>query len=784
MLVCIAAMFALAGCSPLKTLRDDQYFLNSQQVTGTKQLSKSTLKALYKQRTNTKFLGLTTLVSIYNLGYSFHDSNKVRKKIERAEQKYDTKIKKNAGDENKTNRLQMQKDEKLDKLNDKLENGNFLMKTGEPPVVYDSSLINQTLHLLNHALLANGFFNGKATRTSDTSGRRINVTYNIGEGPEFMVDELHYLIEDPRIDSLVMGRIRYTRLKKGERYLQDDLTSERDRLTQQLKNNGYYQFSPAHIYFNVDTTGAEKTKIKLQTVIRNPEGMKGHPVYTIDSVLFISNRNFIDSSRAFDSTYHNGIYYKSNRNFRFSKRIADRKIKIHPGDVYSLRFTEATQRNLSLLDMFRTVAINFEEDTMRHRLSATIQTRTLRKHSLSGEAGVNIIQGLVPGPFGSISYRQRNTFKGFEVLELSLRGAISGQAAVLDPENILKTEEYSVLGSLTFPKFYLPGVRARKLDNQNPRTKIVSSYSLIRRPEYERTNGNLMLVYTADFSRYRKAALSLVDINFINTSSISDTFRTYLDYLSQRGNNLSYAFSRSYVSGVNATYSFNNQDPMIRRKARNIMYYLESGGTLFNLTGTETFMGLNAFRYIRAIADLRHYYPVNEKSFLALRFNIGAGKPYGPNLVLPYEKYFFAGGPNSLRAWKLRRLGPGSYAPADTASGDLSYRIEQPGELLIEASMEYRFAIVGFFEGAFFVDAGNIWMLTPDPARPGSEFKAGSFFNQIAVGSGFGLRLNLSFLIIRLDLGIKVYDPAFGKFVLTSSGLKESVLNFGIGYPF
>src|SRR5690606_21757230 len=136
-------------------------------------------------------------------------------------------------------------------------------------------------------------------------------------------------------------------------------------------------------------------------------------------------------------------------------------------------------------------------------------------------------------------------------------------------------------------------------------------------------------------------------INFINTSSISDTFRTYLDYLSQRGNNLSYAFSRSYVSGVNATYSFNNQDPMIRRKARNIMYYLESGGTLFNLTGTETFMGLNAFRYIRAIADLRHYYPVNEKSFLALRFNIGAGKPYGPNLVLPYEKYFFAGGPNS-----------------------------------------------------------------------------------------------------------------------------------------
>jgi outer membrane protein assembly factor BamA len=193
-------------------------------------------------------------------------------------------------------------------------------------------------------------------------------------------------------------------------------------------------------------------------------------------------------------------------------------------------------------------------------------------------------------------------------------------------------------------------------------------------------------------------------------------------------------------------------------------------------------MGLQTFRYVKMNADLRYYYPVKKNTF-AMRYNFGYAYPYGNNRGLPYEKYYFAGGPNSIRAWQLRRLGPGTYAPRDS-SGQITYRIERPGELLLEMSWEYRFKIVSFFEGAAFVDAGNVWMLTKDPARPGSEFKVNTFFRQIAVGTGVGLRLNFTFFILRFDLGIKAYDPAVQQFVLFNSGLKGGIINFGIGYPF
>lgn len=772
-----------ASCSPLKTLKDDQYFLSSQTIKGSRKLSKSEFIPLFKIQPNVSFLGIYPRVAVYNLGAINYDSSKVRDKMNKNTAYFDAKIQASEGNPAKIQRFERRKERKHTKLQEQLVKGNWLMQRGERPAVYDSSSIRITGNLMQYHLLANGFFKGKVTTSLDSSGRKVAVTYTISEGPEYTIQELHYKIEDRRMDSIVKARIERSALKLGDRYLESNVVKERTRLTNNVKNHGYFDFSSAYIYFNIDTTGADPTKIKLQTVIKLPEGRASHRVYTIDSVYFISNQNYIDSSGRFDSTTYNGIHFKSNRNFHYSKKITDRKIRIHPKDYYSQLSSDRTQRNLSMLDMFRTVSIRYQQDTVTNTLTAIISTQTLRKHMVLAETGVSFSQAFVPGPFGSLTYRERNIFRGYEVFDLTLRAAITGQAAVLDPKSVLKTEEYSISAGLSYPQLFFPGLRAKKWDNYNPRTKITTGYAIVRRPEYERSTARAGLIYSLDVHRYRQVTFSPVDINLINTASISDSFFLYLKYLQSLGNNLIYGFNKSFVSNMNASYSYNDHDPLVNKKSRFVKYYIESGGTLFNIYQTETFLGLNTFKYVKLNADIRHYFPVNKSTF-ALRVNTGLAKPYGDNKVLPYEKYFFLGGPNSIRAWRLRRLGPGSYAPVDPETGEISYRIERPGELMLESSMEYRFKIVSFFEGALFADAGNSWMLTKDPARPGAEFKPANFIKEIAVGTGFGIRLNFSFLIVRLDIGFKAYDPAVKKFVLGNASYETSVWNIGIGYPF
>jgi outer membrane protein insertion porin family len=773
----------LHACSPVKKLKEGQYLLYSQTVKGNKKLSKSEFTDLYKEKTNTKIFGLIPLVSMYNGGSSFFDSSKVRRRIEKAKDKYDGKIEGSKDKEQKKERLKKQESRKITKLNTKLKKGNFLMKLGEPPAIYDSSLINKTLALMQYHLLSKGFMEGTVTTQTDSSDKKVNVIYNINEGPEFIIENLYYKVEDKKADSLVRANLKQSSLQEKKRYEEADLTAERNRLSSLLRNNGYFDFSPGYIYFNIDTL-KEKAKISLQTVILNPPGKAAHPIYTIDTVYFITNENIVDSANIRDTTFHNGIYYVSNKELLFSKKIADRKIKIHQGDIFKQKEIEHTQKNLSGLDMYRTVNIQYLQDSLRNKLTAVIRAQTLRKFQILNEAGLNVNQGMVPGPFLSINYKERNAFKGFEIWEINLRAAITGQAAVLNPTSILRTEEYSALTSLSFPQLYLPGLRGKQWENYNPRTKIVGGYTITKRPEYERATAKSGLVYSVSPDKFRQIIFSPIDINLINTARISDTFNLYLKYLQQRGNNLIYGFRSSFVSDINASYIFNNNDPVKNNKSRYLKYYMESGGTIFNLIPRETVFGLQTFKYIRMNADIRYYFPVSKKNTFAMKFNIGIANPYGNNHGLPYEKYFFAGGPNSIRAWKLRRLGPGSFAQTDSTTGERNYRIEQPGEMLLETSYEYRFKIVSIFEGALFIDAGNVWMLTKDPARPGAQFKTSTFLSQIAVGTGAGLRLNFSFLILRLDLGIKAYDPAVKKFILTTTALKQTTINFGIGYPF
>jgi outer membrane protein insertion porin family len=458
--------------------------------------------------------------------------------------------------------------------------------------------------------------------------------------------------------------------------------------------------------------------------------------------------------------------------------------------------------------MYKFININFDKnttDSVAHGLIANIRTSQQKKFQATEEAGMNISSaGWLPGPFGSLNFKTRNTFGGFELLEASVRASILGQAAVLNPSEVYRSTEYNADVSVTFPQFFFPTGLRHKLEDYSPRTKFIGGYNLVDRPEYKRKTIKVNMNYIFTQGQNTTWNFSLFDMNLINTTIKLPAFSQYLKDLKNGGNNLYYSFRTSIVSDINGSYTYNNNQLGSNKKSQYFKLYVESGGTTLNalqplltsvFTPDSMHIGkgryLQTFKYFKVNADFRLYYPVGKKNTFVIRFTAGYAPAYDNEQVLPYEKYFFMGGSNSMRAWQTRRLGPGSYVARDTVNGKpigaVNYKFEQPGQLMFENNYEYRFHIISFLEGAAFVDLGNLWSLRADTSRPGAEFKLNKFYKQIAVGTGVGMRLNFSFLILRLDFAVKAVDPAQpgSNFVLfTRTGYRDPQFNIGIGYPF
>ena len=316
----------------------------------------------------------------------------------------------------------------------------------------------------------------------------------------------------------------------------------------------------------------------------------------------------------------------------------------------------------------------------------------------------------------------------------------------------------------------------------------------------------MALNYTFTRNVYSRIIVSIADLNIVQSALYTKTFQDYLDTLTSRGNTLSTSFRPSFISSIHFTYIYNNNDFTKFVNGNFLRLFAETGGNFINylekpleqrgiIKDKKLFGELTYSRFLKFNIDYRIYRVLLPKSQMALRINTGLAYPF-QNQSLPYEKYFFAGGSNSLRAWRPRRLGPGSKPPSvPNSDGIFDYRFEQPAEIILEMSIESRFKIVKFIEGALFVDAGNVWRVGENTESAKlSDFNTKRFYKEIAVGSGFGIRLNFSFIIVRFDLGLKVYDPAVierNRLVVKNWTLRNifgkneyGLINLGIGYPF
>lgn len=780
-----------------KGLKDYEYFLYKQGIKGNDNFSNYELEQLQRQETNRKILALPIMpyLFVYNLYGDKTFEDNAEKRREKAIEKFEKKMAKNSKDSLKLKRKLKKKLKKIDVYE---EEGPFLRReVGEPPTIFDYQLAEETRKQLSLYLFKHGYFYNQVDLIVDTLGDKQVVTteYLIKEGRPVKVRNIEYQSRDSLMDSFVNPLMPSfsSVLKSGMTYNEEKINEEIATLETYYKNRGFFAFRKQYVFVQVNDTFSD-FEVDLKFRIINPNPDNGFKRFKVERVQFIAESNVNPPNVKRDTVIADEIYYLQYEE-KVKKKLLSRKIKLRPGAFYNYDFTVKSQRNLSNLNMYRFSNIRY--DSTKNGFTANIYTSPLPKYSTSVESGVAVTQWL-PGPFGTINFKNRNVFNGAEILDIGFRGGIEAQTSFSQENQVYRSAELGANVAVTFPSLAFPSKLRFRFTDYNPKTRLNFGIGYTRRPEYSRTNLNSNLRYSVSPSNNSVFNIQLLNNSLLYTQILDPSFRTYLNDLFDRGNNLIYSFGQSINTSVNMEYTYNDFSLLKSRQSKYFNIYLESGGTVWNLLSNsflesnDTILGLQYFRYTKTSFDFRKYFPTNRENTIAVKFKTGVAYPYGINEVLPYEKYFFIGGNNSMRAWRPRRLGPGSYALINP-DGSINYSFEQPGEILIEASAEWRFNLVSFIEGAFFVDAGNVWRLNPVPTLPGGHFDVNRFYKEIAVGSGYGIRLDFSFLILRLDAGFKVYDPGRDlneRFSLNSIAdidplnSNKTLWNIGIGYPF
>ena len=804
-------MFLLGSCNSITYLEKrnkiskSEYLLDKLKIKGNKSVDKEKFSALYQQKPNKKLplLGSTPYFYFYIIGETVYSDKEVKRRMAEVEAKYAKKLANDTSDQKRRKRLLEKKEKKLDKLRTQLKEGNGFSRTfGEAPAIANEESIKRSATMMSQMLKAKGYYHNQVIAHFDTNGKKITVTYQVSEGLSHKVSSLRYNVKNAKVAALLNGHTAQSTIKTKSNLDETKLTEERDRLDKLMKNNGYYNFEKQSISYSIDTI-KEAYGADIELIINADSNDLQFNQYKVDRITFVINQSKFRNERP-DTTEYLGMRFVQIGK-RYGRKVLASKTFFRPGSLYSVDNAISTQTALNNIDNFRFVDIRFFKNNKSDTsLSAVILLSSQKKYQITDEWGLNVTQGL-PGPQVSLSFLDRNILQGCENLDFGIRYGIEGVASATSESGVYKSVEASVDMGITFPQFYIPTPLRFKFSRAYPKTRLNVAFNNIVRPEYTRTNYKVALTYTFYKSTFSRFIFSIADLNIIQTTKVSPSFQKYLEDLLTQGNTLIYSFQPSFVTDMNFSYIYNNNDFTKFVNGSFFRFYAENGGLVIGLlsntlerrgiiTDGKLFGELSYYQYAKSNIDWRLYRLTSPTSQVVSRVNVGAAYAFVNN-VLPYEKYFFSGGSNGMRAWRPRRLGPGSKPPSTNPDGSFDYKYEQPAEIIIEANIESRFKIIKFIEGAAFVDMGNVWKIGNGfQSELPQDFNLTRFYKEIAVGTGLGLRLNFTFLVIRFDLGLKVYDPVFpegDRLVVKNWSFKSVVdkneyglINLGIGYPF
>jgi len=673
-------------------------------------------------------------------------------------------------------------------------------KVGEPPVLASSVNLEKNSAILQNRLENNGYFHSDVTFDTSIKHKKMKATYKVAIQQQYTIRNVFFPTDSGYIYTNLRQLSRRSMLRKGRAYSLDRVKAERERIDRRLKEKGFYYFSPEDIIVDVDSTVGNH-QVDMYVRIKEGTPFRSLVHYRINDVVIFPNYtlNTDTSNVVLDSSNKFRGYYIIDPEEKFNPKILAQTVVFKPGDIYN-RTAHATSLNrLVSLGVFKFVKAKFDDiDTSAKPLLNTYYYLTpLPKRSIRLEVGGLTKSNNATGTEVSLSWRNRNLFKGAELFTASVYGGFEKQISGTQSVNTLRG---GVDLNLLVPRVIGP-VIFKTNGNFVPQTAFNAGYEIFHRDtQYTLRSIRGSFGYNWKETATKEHQLKILSVNYVQPYNINPLYQS-----SELDHNITLARSIEKQFLIGTIYNFNlNTQNVPNRKKNNYFFNgnLDLSGNILGLiTGANVNEGKQKkifntpfSQYVRLEGDFRHYLRVGRNNMLASRFFAGAGYAYGNSSTMPFIKEFFAGGTNSIRAFRARSLGPGTYYAGNAKD---SFIADQPGDIRLEVNTELRFKIVSVIYGAAFVDAGNIWTFKNDPQRPGSKF-TNKFLQQFAVGTGLGLRVDVKFFVIRLDAAFpirKPFDPddptappswVINKIDFSSSKWRRDnlVFNLAIGYPF
>jgi outer membrane protein insertion porin family len=801
--LCMFACLLLGACKVTKHVPPDAYLLrsnslklNSDRTLTNKGELADALSSLIIQRPNTYFLSLFPYkVWIYNWRYKRYAKDTAAEAFQRN------------------------------------------LRTVERPVIYDSSLSERTALHMKSYLFNQGYFYSRVSDTVMVNGRKIKAVYDVHTGLRYLINQTILDIDDSTVNAIVAASMGQSPLANGKPFAMTLAQDERSRIANLLRNRGYYKFTQENIHIEADTLNKSflrdaenpfesainflalqrverKPTVDVRIIIRGGNDSNAYRRYKIGKLRVYPD--FVDRKDITDSTMYeieDGDVTFRYHNYFVREKVLLNQISMIPGDYYTQDNYDLTITKLNELGLFQYVQTYIIEDSTLpadRPLRCIILMSPTKRYDFSVNYEVSNGTNYFIGNNVGLNFRNRNLLRGANQLSITVSGGIELNYSKSLGENFFdrfsQLSRYAgVNASLSFPKFISPIQLKRFRGANQPRTIFTLGSNVLDR--VDSSNARLFtLINNATAINYnwrqtdRKSwDFSPAFINILRLPYVSTNFRQRLDSNAYLKN----SYSENFIEGENLYFTYTDRNSEhARRYYSYLKVGIEESGALLSLINSaislERSLGLKYSQYVRLEADLRHYIR-SQHSELAGRFFAGVGLPYDKSSTLPYIKQYFVGGPYSIRGWRVRQLGPGSYYTPEQQRSTQS--IDRTADLKLEANLEYRFDIVQLFGGALnlngaaFVDAGNIWLARPSENYPNGEFTFSRLGRDLAVATGLGARFDISGLfVLRADGGFPIKNPDYpvnGGWVGNQINFfdrdwrsRNLVMHIAIGYPF
>jgi hypothetical protein len=670
---------------------------------------------------------------------------------------------------------------------------------GRPPVLWDSFDGQRSVDLMENRLFNMGYFDAQVTFSPNERRKKASAGFEVFLKPPYTLTEIKPIAGESELTRKINTFLQDTPMREGDAYDLDDLKAERERIAKLLRDNGYFYFHPDHLIFRGDTTSGNRT-ISLQLAVKHDIPSNALVPYHIRNIQVkvdqsLSSQNALsaeDSLRLSEGK----LLLRNKNNIRPS--TLNRAVFFESGKLYNIRSHDLTINHLMGLGIFKFVNIRFTEAENQQQpgLDVNVLLTPTDKKSISSELKGTSKSNDFAGFGLNLSFNNRNFLGGAENFRIQLNGSYE---FLLGAEQFASMSEAGLTTELTIPRFLAPFADKLATPTFIPKTRISLSFDIQNRSDaFNLASFKSEFGYLWNANTIVRHRFNPIVFNIFSLSGISPTVRS--DFNNETF--LRRGLFEQFIIGSEYTFLYNSQLLEKRKNYWYLQYNIDLSGNLLYLLfnelnlaepdqqGAYSLWNQNFSQYSKTDFDLRFYHDLNSKQRLVARLAAGIGLPYGNSQSLPWVKLFTAGGSNSIRAFQPRSLGPGSFFPED--SQNQSFNIHQTGEIKLEMNLEYRFSFSNIVKGAVFADAGNIWNTRERENAPGGAFSKNEFLNQIALGTGAGLRFDFTFFILRFDLAFPLavpYDNSTSYFQEIDFGSgkwrKDNlILNLAIGYPF